>query len=179
VKRAYANSASLLLLAMIASWLLAQNATKSAINDLYDLPHKPPVIPLALYIPPFVYLAPEPALTTIGTAEHNYALRAYETARDRYLQLHKTIADLQEQLQSVGHGQQWNVVRSRLDAPLQELRQVEPSVKLLQNRLDTVDACTAIYGQTKDLRVSDLTSKQTEFVKACQALDQYPPRTHS
>ena len=37
------------------------------------------------------------------------------------------------------------------------------------------EACAAIYRATSNMKVSDLTVKQEQQVRACQALDLYPP----
>jgi hypothetical protein len=48
-------------------------------------------------------------------------------------------------------------------------------LEVLGLRLKHVDDCTSVYHNTIDLKVSDLTGRQTESVKACRSLGLYPP----
>jgi hypothetical protein len=43
-----------------------------------------------------------------------------------------------------------------------------------KNRLEHVDACTALYHRTIDKKTSDLTVRETTLVKDCTAMDLYP-----
>jgi hypothetical protein len=46
--------------------------------------------------------------------------------------------------------------------------------KMLEN-LGRVDPCLAVYKSTIDKKISDLTTRESDQIKACKALDLYPP----
>jgi hypothetical protein len=45
----------------------------------------------------------------------------------------------------------------------------------LKSRLQHADECVAFYKKTIDEKVSDLTNRESEQIKACKAIDLYPP----
>lgn len=45
----------------------------------------------------------------------------------------------------------------------------------LESRVQHVDDCVVVYKKTIDEKVSDLTTRESEQIKACKALDLYPP----
>jgi hypothetical protein len=46
---------------------------------------------------------------------------------------------------------------------------------VLQEAVQYVDSCVTVYHKTIDKKSSDLTVREIEQVKTCQALDLYPP----
>jgi predicted nucleic acid-binding Zn-ribbon protein len=46
---------------------------------------------------------------------------------------------------------------------------------LLKSRLEHADDCVAVYNKTIDEKVSDITTRESEQIKACKSLDLYPP----
>ena len=51
----------------------------------------------------------------------------------------------------------------------------EKVLPMLQARVLHVDACVVVYNQTVDLKVSDLTTRNTDQLKAFKSMDLYPP----
>ena len=45
----------------------------------------------------------------------------------------------------------------------------------LMTRMAHMDECAAVYRATIDKKTSDLTMRESQLVKACQAIDLYPP----
>jgi hypothetical protein len=56
------------------------------------------------------------------------------------------------------------------------IKDADTAVEVRRARLENVDTCTAVYPATIDKKVSDFTVRQTDQVKTCKDLDQYPPK---
>jgi hypothetical protein len=50
------------------------------------------------------------------------------------------------------------------------------NVPNLKQQMDHADECAALYRSTIDKKVSDMTTRKTDNVKACKAMDLYPPQ---
>ena len=67
------------------------------------------------------------------------------------------------------------IARSYWDSYRGRRNQAQEVVNKRKLQLEHVDECVGIYGATVDKKMSDLTVRETEQVKACQSLDLYPP----
>jgi len=50
-------------------------------------------------------------------------------------------------------------------------------IVMLEKVVSHVDECKELYTKTIDMKVSDMTQRQTDNIKACKALASYPPAT--
>jgi hypothetical protein len=57
----------------------------------------------------------------------------------------------------------------------EELGPIRELVDRLSAQLKNVDDCAKLYPATIDKKVSDLTTRETDAIKMCKALDLYPP----
>ena len=55
------------------------------------------------------------------------------------------------------------------------LLEANAMVDLLKTRLDYADTCAKVYRTTGNKKVSDVTVIETEQIKECRSLNQYPP----
>jgi hypothetical protein len=69
------------------------------------------------------------------------------------------------------HDLRRSAVRNIKKAGLQD----RPDVQLIGLQMKYADTCLAVYKATVDKRKSDLTTRDTKAVEACQGLDLYPP----
>ena len=84
--------------------------------------------------------------------------------------------DFTDQLKSIQAKRDAEAVRAkRLAAEAKKARSAQDA-KDAAGRQKIRAACTAIYQSTIDKKVKDLTVREEEQVRACQALDLYPPR---
>ena len=63
----------------------------------------------------------------------------------------------------------------RLMVEAQAKKDAAEEAQAVKERHRVREACAAIYRTTSNMKVSDLTVKQEQQVRACQALDLYPP----
>lgn len=61
----------------------------------------------------------------------------------------------------------------RTTGPVPDLSVVP--IDRLEKQLLNVDLCVTVYRQTIDKRISDLTTRESDLVNSCKALDLYPP----
>jgi hypothetical protein len=54
--------------------------------------------------------------------------------------------------------------------------QAEENARAAEERRKVREACAAVYNTTADMKIKDLTVKQEQQVRACQALGLYPPQ---
>jgi hypothetical protein len=52
---------------------------------------------------------------------------------------------------------------------------VEHQITLLRVRMNTADQCARVYRETIAKKQSDLTTRESDQIKACQSLEMYPP----
>ena len=64
---------------------------------------------------------------------------------------------------------------AELDAQLAKYR-AEEEARAAEERQKTRAACALIYKNTADKKISDLTVREEQHVRACQALGLYPPQ---
>jgi hypothetical protein len=67
------------------------------------------------------------------------------------------------------------IARGYWDSYRGRRNQAQEVVNKRKLQLEHVDECVGIYGATVDKKMSDLTVRETEQVKACKSLDVYPP----
>ena len=48
-------------------------------------------------------------------------------------------------------------------------------VENLKRRIDATDPCLKLYHETIDKKIADLTTRESDQIQACKALDMYPP----
>jgi hypothetical protein len=91
------------------------------------------------------------------------ALKAIQAKRDVEEARRKTLAAERKQKEAVEA------------ARLAKIRAAE-DIKAAEDRAKTRAACTAIYQSTIDKKVKDLTVREDQQIRACEALGLYPPR---
>jgi hypothetical protein len=113
------------------------------------------------------------------SAEHKFARQRLAQAHNRRTQL---LMDLQTIQDEVHRLQQTMSDLGRQRALLDQFKSLQPldlaakrEVEQAELQLAHADDCAKIFHDTADSRVSDLTVRQTEQVKACQSLNLYPP----
>jgi hypothetical protein len=120
--------------------------------------------------------------------EHKFARQQYEQGRkwmDQALSQSGAIMNELDRLQKLFGGNNLDQHQLNLSQQSALLRQAEllrkqldvatPQLKVLQARLQHADECVQVFHETIDAKVSDLTIRQTELVKACQSMNLYPP----
>ena len=72
-------------------------------------------------------------------------------------------------------------IRKLKEAPFELYSYVEeyasdrPDVQLIGLQMKYADACLAVYKATVDKKKSDLTTRDTKAIEACQGIELYPP----
>jgi hypothetical protein len=122
-----------------------------------------------------------PVVVDLESAEHKYA-------RLRYVRTSQVQAENRAQVRAILdevnrlQNKRWG---SDPDKQLAMLAQAR-TLQNLQSRLDAevhramsqmqyADDCAAVFRQTIDKKNGDLTTRETELIGSCKALDQYPP----
>lgn len=72
---------------------------------------------------------------------------------------------------------EWNSVSDKLARELFSAmsRRDTEALNLSFARLQHADDCAKIYKDTVDKKVSDLTTRETDMIKACKSIGSYPP----
>jgi TonB family protein len=123
-----------------------------------------------------------PPAVSNETDEHRFARQRYEVALSAFndvLRQRQALLDEVRRLQNQRFGNNIDQQEALLSQARQlgnQLNAANPAVDLLRVRMENADACAAIYPRTIDRKVSDLTTRETETVKACQTIGLYPPQ---
>ena len=112
------------------------------------------------------------------SAEHKYAQQKFDEAT-------RQCADLLAQYEALESKITEMVLKGPNNVPPAMFRQLEGIAKAhdqikdglptLESRIRHADDCVAVYQKTIDKKVSDLTTRESEQIKACQSEDLYPP----
>jgi hypothetical protein len=97
-------------------------------------------------------------------AEERARKEEAEAAREQYLSLERKKKEAEE----AAREQYLSLERKKKEA--------EDAARAAQERARVRAACAVVYKNTADKKMGDLTVKEDQQVKACQALGLYPPR---
>jgi hypothetical protein len=135
--------------------------------------------------PPTPAAPPPPALPIRNPSEsdeHWFARQEYELADQAYGNaVHREAAMVNEvvRLQSKWYGgitldQQQEILKEAHDLRNQ-LDIAANHIDVLKARVEHADNCVTTYHQTIDKKTSDLTTRETQQIAACQSINLYPP----
>ena len=134
-----------------------------------------------------------PSTTDKETPEHKAVRLRYELTQDRFAQRKKDYDARTDEANKVlvSSKATYSTPKEQLaeqlrlrEQRLKLLKQTEPmaaeldrlnmELTTLEAQLKHVDDCTKAYQTTIDKKVSDLTTRESDTIKACKALDLYP-----
>jgi hypothetical protein len=135
------------------------------------------------------YSVPEsqPVATTCAALKERSALQLKDATQHNELieQEHKDWADHAIKMIALGRKPGPETHIGGQPVPLDMLRQlnaltethdrIASELPTLESRLKHADECVAVYKKTIDEKVADLTTRESEQIKACMALGLYPP----
>ena len=121
--------------------------------------------------PAQLYLAEKPSDEAIFASEH---IRAVQ---EKFSESVNFISTIYHSLAKVtpGNREAFTELQDEINHQVKLSGQLKTALEVAHLMYENADACTEIYHTTIDVKVSDLTVKQTELVKGCQSLDSYPP----
>jgi hypothetical protein len=132
--------------------------------------------------PPTVNSLPAPIRNPNESDEHWFARQQYELALQAYgnaVQREAAMVNEVARLQSKWYSgmtidQQQEILNEARDLRSQ-LDIASHQIDLLKLRVEHADDCVATYHQTIDKKTSDLTTRETQQIAACQSINLYPP----
>ena len=131
---------------------------------------------------PTVNSLPPPVRNPNESDEHWFARQQYELAFQAYgnaVQREAAMVNEVARLQSKWYSgmtidQQQEILNEARDLRSQ-LDIASHQIDLLKLRVEHADDCVATYHQTIDKKTSDLTTRETQQIAACQSINLYPP----
>ena len=133
---------------------------------------------------------PVPAAVQAESAEHKYAQQKLDEA----IRLHAEVRELNRPLQTEIDELERVISKATLPTPefrraldrqrllleqsipiLKKAAVIEKTIPVLKSRLIHADDCLAMYQNTIDKKTSDLTTRESDQIKACKSIDLYPP----
>ncbi len=112
------------------------------------------------------------------SAEHKYARQKRDQATTRIAELEAEFEAITAEITELDRSRPGGAPEALMDkmrAIAKAHDQIAEELPTLGSRLKRADDCVAVYKKTIDEKVSDLTNRESEQIKACKAIDLYPP----